>query len=803
MIPKKQNILRKQIFSTSLKLIYSTFILTLLSLSNPISADEIINLSNYNYPKVSETDKDEFLLAILGTNDIHGQAYQRDFKAGDDNFKVGGYKLLSGVIRKIREEFKNQFLWLDAGDQFTGTVENIKTTGQIMVDFYNALKVDSVAIGNHEWDNKESQLRDWMAKELGRYANTENSFFGFDNANKAKNFNEKLRVVTLNNKDANENIENNHKNNNYDENNKDNLKENMFNLQQMQKANFTNSFLQTHSIALSSSTPKSFKFLSTQEPASEQLSIQSLTKQRSKNLYLAANLQLKDSFNKTSDDLPNRMSTNIFEFLNGKVKIGVIGLTTIQTNEKTAGFPDKKFNLLSYKPTVERLSKELKAKGATAVLIISHVGMTCKSPLFTPAEINEYYRLALRDSKSYDNSKILSTCRGEMLDLLQSLEPNTVQAVVAGHIHESIHHFINGIPVIQNPMSNIFTNVLYLKFKKDQNGNYFFNKDQSLIEGPIPLCSKIYTNNLRCNIYQDLTDNNIKLSEFSFHGSKLEVDPNVQGVFDKYKSLNEEIERMKLNSIFKLEMRLERSYTAENILGNLVADMYREMTNADIGMVSPGNMRYIWEKGQVSEYEFTNMFPFGGNFGRYNVTGANLKRIFQVLQDGLSGFYSFSGVNMTIIRYNETYAKLDMGTVKLWNGEVIQDSKIYSFASNEFELKGGDDMKNFIVNGTIAVNATAIDYSQPILSNFMVYLKKLSVLKEADVYKYLGRLNIVDIRDRKEYENSGSGIGSYIEDSAEIAKKNVEEGNFRIKNDENNYNSKDAFLVIKESVKMN
>ena len=38
------------------------------------------------------------------------------------------------------EEFKDQFLWFDAGDQFTGTVENIETTGKLMVDFYNALK---------------------------------------------------------------------------------------------------------------------------------------------------------------------------------------------------------------------------------------------------------------------------------------------------------------------------------------------------------------------------------------------------------------------------------------------------------------------------------------------------------------------------------------------------------------------------------------------------------------------------------------------------------------------------------------
>ncbi len=639
-----------------IKKIISIFILcTLFSFikSNKSSGDDIINLSNYKYPNNSNTEKDEFILAILGTNDIHGQAYERDFKLNNDTYKVGGYKLLSGVIRMIREEFKDQFLWLDAGDQFTGTVENIRTNGELMLDFYNALRVDSATIGNHEWDNKEAQLRKWMASELGRYYNIENSFFN------------NLNPLNQNSK-------------------KNNL------------------------------------------------------------LFLISNLELKENFNKT-DDLPNKMPTKIFEFLNGKIKIGVIGLTTQETNEKTAGFSNNKFNLLPYKPIVESLSKELKAKGATAVLILSHVGMSCKSPGFTPDQLDEYYSLALRDKSYYSpTSKIQNPCRGELYDLLNSLETGTIQGVISGHVHESIHHFINGIPTIQNPMSNIFTNVMYLKFKKDQNGNYHFKNDDILIEGPIPLCSKIFSNNLRCNIYQDLSEK-VKLSEFSFHGGKFEVDPFVEKVFSKYKELNDQINKMKEHIIFTTQIRLERSSLEENILGNLIADVYRKSTNADIGMVAPGNLRYIWERGQVTEYEFQNMFPFGGNFGRYNVTGKNLKLIFKTLQEGKSGFYSFSGVNMTILRSNATSARLDTDSVKLFSGEEIIDDKLYSFASNEFMLTGGDDMKNFKVNGIMTINSTEIEMSTPILYGFDSYLRELEVLKEEDAYKYLGRITIKNI----------------------------------------------------------
>jgi 2',3'-cyclic-nucleotide 2'-phosphodiesterase (5'-nucleotidase family) len=202
---------------------------------------------------------------------------------------------------------------------------------------------------------------------------------------------------------------------------------------------------------------------------------------------------------------------------------------------------------------------------------------------------------------------------------------------------------------------------------------------------------------------------------------------------------------MKEHIIFTTQIRLERSSLEENILGNLIADVYRKSTNADIGMVAPGNLRYIWERGQVTEYEFQNMFPFGGNFGRYNVTGKNLKLIFKTLQEGKSGFYSFSGVNMTILRSNATSARLDTDSVKLFSGEEIIDDKLYSFASNEFMLTGGDDMKNFKVNGIMTINSTEIEMSTPILYGFDSYLRELEVLKEEDAYKYLGRITIKNI----------------------------------------------------------
>ena len=595
---------------------------------------ETINLSNYKYPSSSQGS--DVTIAILATNDIHGQAYERDFKIEQESYKLGGYKLLSGIIDKIRKEFKNQFLWFDAGDQFTGTVENIKTKGSLMVDFYNTEKVDAVAVGNHEWDNKEPQLRKWLTTEMGRNFRKNNTSW-----TKEKNGN------------------------------------------------------------------------------------------KSENLYLDANLKLKKGL---KDDLPNQMPSKMFSFKNGKIKIGVIGLTTIETVFKTSYFPKDKFKILDYATVVEKLSAELRKKGATAVVILSHVGLKCRDDNFSSLQKEKFFTLKLRNITYNPNHK----CKGEMYDLLHKLKKGTVDAVFSGHIHESIHHFINEIPVIQNPMSNIFTNVMYLTFKKDNNGNYSLGKNDKFIEGPIPLCSRVYTNNLRCNEFQDLSPS-VQLRKFTFHGSKLKSNSDVEKIFSKNKILDDQINIMKKNIIFTTDVKLERSFEKENVLGNLMADIIRNVTKADVGMNSPGGLRYIWERGQVTEYDLNNMFPFGGDFAKYNVTGATLKKIIKVLQEGKFGYYSFSGVNMTIEVKNGN-SHLDVFSLVLADGREIEDEEIYSFASSDFMLLGGDDMNVFNVNQKMTVNVSPMENKQNILKSVITYLKDLKHLKNEDLTNYMGRI---------------------------------------------------------------
>lgn len=58
---------------------------------------------------------------------------------------------MAQMIETVRLENPGNVLWVDAGDQFQGGIEAspLVSSGEIMNDFYNTLKLDASAIGNH------------------------------------------------------------------------------------------------------------------------------------------------------------------------------------------------------------------------------------------------------------------------------------------------------------------------------------------------------------------------------------------------------------------------------------------------------------------------------------------------------------------------------------------------------------------------------------------------------------------------------------------------------------------------------
>lgn len=100
-------------------------------------------------------------VTILHSNDMHG-----DFLAEPDpvtaGIEVGGLSLLSGYLRKVREE-EDDVLYMIAGDMVQGSIIDLAYRGVSTVEIMNFLAPDVVTLGNHEFDYGLQQLL-WLEK---------------------------------------------------------------------------------------------------------------------------------------------------------------------------------------------------------------------------------------------------------------------------------------------------------------------------------------------------------------------------------------------------------------------------------------------------------------------------------------------------------------------------------------------------------------------------------------------------------------------------------------------------------------
>jgi 5'-nucleotidase/UDP-sugar diphosphatase len=98
-------------------------------------------------------------LVVLHTNDTHGHPVKFPYSGAQD---VGGLPARATIVKNIRAENEN-VLVLDAGDLNTGRPESTFFKAKPDIEGYNYIGYDAMALGNHEFDNPVSVLKEQMA----------------------------------------------------------------------------------------------------------------------------------------------------------------------------------------------------------------------------------------------------------------------------------------------------------------------------------------------------------------------------------------------------------------------------------------------------------------------------------------------------------------------------------------------------------------------------------------------------------------------------------------------------------------
>jgi len=217
------------------------------------------------------------------------------------------------------------------------------------------------------------------------------------------------------------------------------------------------------------------------------------------------------------DNIRNITTNNHITFPNQKIssmidiegyKIGIIGLSTIETPSSTVtDISDLKYE--EYANIINMESERLKTEGANAIIVIGHVGLYCRNDT---NEIKLEYKLRNINTKQ-------GGCRknDEAYILLNKLKPGTIDLFLAGHKHDVTHNWVNGIPVMSNDRNGKYAQIIYLPF--DRKTKKIVN-DKILMEGPLPICEKIFKNKKICDlsiINEDDEKNFGELLYYKFH----------------------------------------------------------------------------------------------------------------------------------------------------------------------------------------------------------------------------------------------------------------------------------------------
>ncbi|MBY0471367.1 bifunctional metallophosphatase/5'-nucleotidase [bacterium] len=413
--------------------------------------------------------------------------------------------------------------------------------------------------------------------------------------------------------------------------------------------------------------------------------------------FLSANLISKKTGERP--DISNTAPSVLLDV--GRLKVGVIGLTTLDTPTTSRAEFVKELDFSDLKEATLRESKRLRNLGAHIVVATAHVGLFCNPAPGSPAA-------KLRGSRVWKPTDSQKECgpRDEMVRLLKSVPVGTLDAVVAGHTHQIVHHWIAGVPVIQSGTRGLQFHTIQLSYDLANNK---LIPGASRIEGPVPVCSRVFENQQDCDGESTAPPQGRgRLVKPKFRGKVMEPDAPTEALLEPAIKKAAEVGGTILGeAILPLEYTRDR----ESAAGNLVADAMRFQLKADVGLINAGGVRSPIEAGPITYEEVFRMLPFENAVWILKLTGKELKLVLRVAENGSRGFFSVSGVQLLAIPLSKEAPATDLnGNHRIEPWEVnrikefwldpgqgqelgrIKDDQYYRLALPDFLVLGGDDM---------------------------------------------------------------------------------------------------------------
>ena len=348
------------------------------------------------------------------------------------------------------------------------------------------------------------------------------------------------------------------------------------------------------------------------------------------------------------------------------VKVGIVGLTTVSTPTTTNPTNVVSLRFEPLAPAALEAAKSLRERGAEVVLGVAHAGGRCPS---------------------LENPRDLSNCdmkNGEIYGILEELPPGTLDAMVAGHTHQAMGHFIHGVPVIET--YGLGRSFGYLELFLDPVSHKVL-PDRTQIHAGIPLCTQVDVTSKTCEARKLRDQAEVRLEPATFLGGPVVPDAAVQELIAPALARVEVEQHRELG--VSVPVALKRDYQGESALGSLLSDSLREAAAVDVAMMNPGGLRADLDAGPLSFGDVYEVLPFENTVAILTLSGDELKRLLRVAYGEKKSVFQVSGLKVTLARCPGP-DRFQGAT--LANGKPLVPAKLYRVAMPDFLARGGDGL---------------------------------------------------------------------------------------------------------------
>jgi 5'-nucleotidase len=500
-------------------------------------------------------------LTILGTNDWHGWAQPHQAKGPDGStVDEGGLELYASVVKLLRAETDGRLLVLDAGDIFQGTLVSNLSEGAVMVDAFNALGMDAVAVGNHEFDYGP----------VGPAVVPTTPADDPVGALKAR----------------------------------------------IKQAHFP--FLAANVVEAPTGLPPP---------------------------WLGSGTALRDV---------------------GGIRVGIIGLATPETPRTTNPINVAGLRFLPLAPAAKAAAERLRAEGAELVVVVAHAGGRC-------------------DDLHDPNDGTHCHPGEEIFAMLAQLPRGTVDAVVAGHTHRAVGHFVNGTPVIETSALGRSFGVISLQIDPKTRRPIV---GATRIDAEIPLCERVVEGTVKCD--PTVLGSGKPLVPGSYHGHPLHPDEAMKALLAPALA---KVAAAQAQSVgVEVPVTLRRDSTGESSLGDATSDALRQMEGADVAILNSGGLRADLTAGPLTYGHLYETFPFDNMVATLRLTATELRGLLKaILAHGRVP--QQSGLRLEVAACP---AGLEVMELTLADGTALVDGRLYRVVLPDYLARGGDGLEPFM-----------------------------------------------------------------------------------------------------------